>query len=1584
MSAVKLIFKRSSVLGKRPTSANLDPGEIGLNTNAVNPGLFFETTDGNVIKVGPTSVLPVAPTGFPEKGELWYNTEAGTVNIGVVKNSEKAWQEISSPYLGGSPNVVFVAPEFPGSNDSITNNGRTLPYQTLTRAILELSKIRIQRAIAGASDAGESNRYTIFVAPSRITANNGPGVALADFDVDFSDQGTTNPSIDQLQKFNAIDGGLIVPAGISIVAMDLKKCEVKPTYIPTYKHPALSPAAAGANEPLSCIFKWSGNAYVSNFSISDKVDVRDIVDITKAPGDNPSAVFRSSRPHGLQYNDLVTVTLAPNVPQSSKLPSGQYYVAPIDTFTFYLTTQDQSNNLAVTEFVEYADVPNVAYSGIKFIVTNELYSAHRLAAFANASEAELSEYYTKVQAAFPTYFGDAITQGIDIVSSGEYVIVGPTDDRRPDTTAANTTRNSSAYLNQVNVRSQYGMCGGDFDGSVVEGFRSVIINASTVISLQNDPVAYEIYTTLYNSDTGNIEQKWWKLLDAAYYSRPITNRPAAKFAISRQEQLDLLNSTQVENVRYYYETEVTPTGFSTGITNIEYDFRNFGFRFRNPSFGQLQSVYTIGCAVGVWALNGGQIALTNSTSNFGSISFLSEGFAGINSLGGAQNNQKGFLLEGFQVPLALLYSQATDDANKQILSLGGRIVSITPDPDNDTIQRINLNAQFSPRYILPYSLAGGSAVWVTDGTNTYRAFFANDGGPTVILNPTDPTIYASLRVRIGDSNIPTDPATFPYLGVPFIRRFIDPRNELESSYSFVFQNSSPIGVAPELYSVLRLNQNSDAVNAGTIRPNVQFDPGETGGWGRIFSVAKCTPAALAESPQFNYSIFDPQQDNRYYINIHETDVSRPWNQVINNSTGQAATYGYRNWYAAENNYWYNVYYDVIFENDTGPLKVPPVDTNSPFVPAATLIRQEPVTSSYQGAYGADPDTPIYPDDATYLRGYTIPYTASKPTNILNGDDGTPSMGLCIHDVYSGKFTQTTQIVDRLARIQTQQLPGDLYRYKPNIFRFDVLSTVDIPNPKQELSILRFTDATGSKIQYFRVIAINGTTLDAIGLNAENSFYPNPTDLQPDWPSGTTVQIMSLNETPVPRAYDPLWGVTKRSVLRFLDVMGYPVEDIFTLLQPQYWGERFVPVEAIPVAPNVNGYALTTSRWPCEFNTPSSVVANTHTWAYSGYYNYSIGLPIYQNAVLPRKLTADYQCYALWSGRLAVSGVDENGEFFQFGPQFQATTSRFYQQPDPVVNRPNQQIYSYQSVTELPGQVSVFYTDNISSLFNSETVTFPLTRSGMAVPPELLLADSMFVQFNGNVLVPGVDYTVSESSITFTSAPRYGVDCQIRVISSGDNQKTLVSYSHVFVEPQDGTRTVFTVNDSSLVNLYCERHNTFVFVNGVELESCNKYFVTRLNSTTIQFTFTEAPEPDAVIDARTFTTGDYWAKRGCSPVAVYDLDKLDSQFNGATKDFTLAYNGVEINPLVATPFNLIVGLNSKVLVPGVDYTVDKFKVIFTEAPAAGSAAVLRIITNAESLSCPNLLGSVNGFLRWGPSVVLDLATSSDSFDFESIT
>jgi hypothetical protein len=101
--------------------------------------------------------------------------------------------------------------------------------------------------------------------------------------------------------------------------------------------------------------------------------------------------------------------------------------------------------------------------------------------------------------------------------------------------------------------------------------------------------------------------------------------------------------------------------------------------------------------------------------------------------------------------------------------------------------------------------------------------------------------------------------------------------------------------------------------------------------------------------------------------------------------------------------------------------------------------------------------------------------------------------------------------------------------------------------------------------------------------------------------------------------------------------------------------------------------LITERWPLEFNQPSTVIANTHTWAFTGFLNYSRGLPKFQTNELSRKLTADFETSVLWGGRVTITGINNKGEIVLFGPQRQALTGRYFQDISPVLNLANQQL-----------------------------------------------------------------------------------------------------------------------------------------------------------------------------------------------------------------------------------------------------------------------------------------------------------------------
>ena len=1596
--ADKIILKKSSILGKRPTNENIDPGELALNTNYEDPGLFFEASNGEVVKVGPTSISYAKPLESPSRGETWYDLSKGNLNVGSIEEAKKVWRAVASPFLGGTENCVFVAPEFSYSTDRLDNNGQTLPFQTLNRAILEVSKKYINNVLAGFDKTVENNRYTIFLAPSLIAVNNERGESIDNFTVDFS-SGDQEVTITDLVKFNSESGGLILPTGITIAGMDLKKCILSPSYVPSYRHPVDSPLNTSSNEGISSILKGSGNSYINTFTFSDKRAFSEVVSVSDS---NSLSVFETRRPHSLKFNDLVRVDLNAEVDQSTgTFVSGYYYAIPISPFKTYLSSSLQGTETS-GEYVSFSEMPTLPDSiNSKMTFKLDLKSAHRLRAVTNASKEEIGIFYTKVQRAFSKFFGGRVVDGISLVGRGDYEIVGATSSPYPSNLDANTTKNSSFYAKDITLRSDYGMVWGDFDGDVVEGFKSITAYGCTAVSLQNDPSVYEIYTTLVN-ENGVSEQKWWNLTQAQYLSLPATDRPESLFDVSTESQLSLLNSTPINNIRYYYKNlseTVTGEERNIGIVDIDEDFRHFGFRVRNGAYAQLQSVYTIGTAIGVWALNGGLCNLTNSTSNFGSMSFKSEGFQGINSTGGANENCKGFVLEGVQRPLALTKSQAENPENKKVLSLGSKILNIYLDPEDPEVQIIELSADFSPGFLLPYSLAPGSALWVETEQCTYRGFFATDGGPTVVTGLDDPLRFASLRLRASDSTIPNDPTLLPLLGVPYIRRFKDPRPEFDRAYTLYLSNTNPNSIAPQVGFVLRLNQTSQQLGSNLIRPNVQFDPGISGGWGRVFTVDAVGTGSLASSPQFNYVLADTNQDLSYYVAVTVSDYSRPWVQGTNfkNPVGTYVTHKERNWYVAENNMWSSVYYGETptFNGEFGPYSLAPYQPYSPFVDSSVTERQDIVSGAFQGTYGPDPYASLYPSEV-YFRGATSPYPAYSTQDCFDGDDSSASLGICLSSTEDGPTTYT---VTPTTLIQSEQLAllstetGGPRRYRPAVIEFSVLSPTSIPNPRQKVSVLALR--SGASYEYIRVIGLNGSIVRGIRLTPDNSSYTSSipeNGTSYTWPMQTQVIVCSTNSLPEANLYDPAWTNTKRSVLRFFEIMGYANDVMLPYLKPKYWGERLLSIESLNSILPVNGYAISTGKWPLEFNQPSSIIANTHTWTFSGYYNYSRGLPRFQSTDITRKLAADFQAYTLWSGKLTVTGINDKGEIVQFGPQRQALTATYFEPTSPTVNQGNQQLYEEQEYVEFPSQVSVFSADDISTQFNGTSLSFELRRSGLPIPQDQLSSESVIVTVGGVAQVPLEDYVIVNNSIQFSASPLEDLVANVRVITSADSSKTLKVFTLKFIEPFDGSRSSFTVDLSAiapsditgLLATEITPSNTFVFLGGVmqvPLSTTSplspfSYSIERPSPETIIFNFTGAPPANTSSDIRVFASGSYWSLRSIYPVKVYSLDTL--VFDGASVSFPLTYNGQPVNPSSVTEDNLILSLGGVIQIPGVSYQISNSVITFIgsgDPPLAGTTVNLRVIGNSEFISCgnPSIYGP--NFLSWGPGIVLSLANEA---------
>jgi len=100
---------RSNTANKRPTAAGLSDGQIALNTNATEPGLFFKDAGGTIRKVGPIAVGTSAPNSSPATGgstgnsigEAWLDTSTTPAILKIWDGT--TWASSSSlPLAGGT------------------------------------------------------------------------------------------------------------------------------------------------------------------------------------------------------------------------------------------------------------------------------------------------------------------------------------------------------------------------------------------------------------------------------------------------------------------------------------------------------------------------------------------------------------------------------------------------------------------------------------------------------------------------------------------------------------------------------------------------------------------------------------------------------------------------------------------------------------------------------------------------------------------------------------------------------------------------------------------------------------------------------------------------------------------------------------------------------------------------------------------------------------------------------------------------------------------------------------------------------------------------------------------------------------------------------------------------------------------------------------------------------------------------------------------------------------------------------------------------------------------------------------------
>jgi hypothetical protein len=1490
--AVRIVLKRSSIPNKRPNADILDPGELALNTNALTPGLFFEADNNSVIKVGPTAVGLTPPTLLPSLGEMFFDEGDGTLKVGSLdlETANAVWKDVSGPYLGGTDGfVVFVAPEFPNSSDGIANDGQAVPFKTLNRAVIEVAKSSIEQL--NENDAGRNARYVIYVSPSIVPVYNGPGLPIAtddndpslpEFNVNFEKDVPDLPNPLNLQEFNPESGGLLLPRGTSVIGMDLRKVQLRPTYVPTSQNPT---TLLGETQPKSAILKWTGNSIVDTLSFRDK---RSDVTVTNfGSGPASEGEFISARPHCFGFNDRVFLKYAPGADQ--RTPTGGssavesfYYVYPTGVNSFYLSFTNMVTNEA--NYIERSQLPQTPQNvGYLASCLWDPYSHNRLTALFPATQTELDTFYQKVQLAFPVTFGGKSNQA-EVINPGETQLVAPVGTGGDLSLLSNSTDNSSPYCNQISLRSNYGLCGLEHDGNLVTGFKSAIASNFTVCSLQLDPAAYEIYTTVQNPVTLDQLTGWYPLGYAAWATLPPATRPPEPSFVPRADQLALLNNTGIVNIRYYYKDYTDPEGLSYGLSNPEKDFRHFGVKASNNAYIQVDSSWSIGTAIGFWTTGGARMTATNCSSNFTQIALRSEGFAGIGTLGlGTVDPQdSGFVIAGIRMPQKVM---AEDTQNISFYDLGPNILIVRN--VSSEVQEIVIGPGFQPINIQPFSLAPNTLLYSRTEAGLLSAKFIDDGLPTVIVQDDGSCI---LRMRRIDSSFTTGVITnrpeMENWSPPFIRRWNDPRNLSDAAYSLILENTSPSHRDPLVGNILRLNQeNQNTVKF--LRPGVQFDPAQTGGWGRIFQVAFSETEYRGNAPQLNEVIINRGVSNRYYTAFNLCDTARPWEPDYDNAHGVYVTNNDRNWYAAANDFWNEVYFSNKLE-PTGLLKLEPNEFNSPWAISAASEILSPVETTYQGLYSPDPRKDEY-KTGYYMRGDS-PLVVNYGFELYyNEDNGSPSLGLLDYKVNVGPASPSTQEIIPEQTVIT------------------VESVEDFPNPFATFGVVSFSDPLDStRIEYCELLAVDK---DTNTITVLRGLYG--TAQLEKWPINTPVTVQGPQAFVDPRKYDLDWAPSKESVTRFLQVMGYSDVFIGNLLTPKIESYRNQPIATLTERP-ANGYALATGAWPVEFATPSRIDSLSHSFHSAGRLLYSKGLPPYLKNEIPTKQYYDYLSTQIWAGILTLSGGDENGNLPTSGEITQTGTGRPYDTYTSAITdytRTDPGGDGDSGGGGGGGGVSAVFTGTGLSggpIFNSGTINLePPTQAEIGGVKQ---GENILIDQDGVISVDPNGTVGTVTSITF---------------GNGLNGGTITTSGSVSVKVGIGLEINGTTSAIDLVPAQVNK------IGGVSPG-------TALSVTNLGVLSVKPP------DNLTNTIGGVKQGSGVNITAdgtlsvsslISLLDNISPGFDGSQTDFTLTINGVPFRP--TAPQNILVTVGGIIQSATLAYVTSGTTISFTSAPPAGS-------------------------------------------------
>jgi hypothetical protein len=380
--------------------------------------------------------------------------------------------------------ILYVDPNSLDATDSIENQGNSLtrPFKTIQRALIESARFSYQRGL----NNDRFGKTTILLYPGDHVVDNRPGfipdgsnnfrlrngsttddLPPLDLTSDLSLDSPTN----ELYKLNSIHGGVILPRGTSIVGLDLRKTKIRPKYVPDPENDNIERSAifrlTGAcyiwqfslfdGDPNGVVYKdYTANTFVPNFShhkltcfeYADGVNDVKINDIFQTYSTDRTDLEMYYEKVGLVYGQSSGRAIEPDYPSSgldiqpkvdeyrivgstggsvgiSSIKAGDGVTA---TTTITVTTSSAVDGLDVDTPFRVSDV-TTGYNG-KFVVSEKV------------SDTEIKYQVQNAPTnALPSVAGATLALSSDTVTS------------------------ASPYIFNISLRSVFGMCGMEADGS---------------------------------------------------------------------------------------------------------------------------------------------------------------------------------------------------------------------------------------------------------------------------------------------------------------------------------------------------------------------------------------------------------------------------------------------------------------------------------------------------------------------------------------------------------------------------------------------------------------------------------------------------------------------------------------------------------------------------------------------------------------------------------------------------------------------------------------------------------------------------------------------------------------------------------------------------------------------------------------------------------------------------------------------------------------------------------------------------------------------------------------------------------------